>query len=54
MQEYDAIVVGCGLSGAVTARFLAEKLEQRVLVLDRRRHIGGNMYDYRNEKGILV
>lgn len=54
MQEYDAIVVGCGLSGAVTARFLAEKLEQRVLVLDRRRHIGGNMYDFRNEKGILV
>jgi UDP-galactopyranose mutase len=36
------------------ARFLAEEMGKKVLILDRRAHIGGNMYDYRDEKGILV
>lgn len=53
MIQYDAIVIGCGLSGAVIARKLAEK-NQKVLIWDRRNHIGGNMYDYVNEDGILV
>ena len=51
---YDAIVVGCGLSGATVARYLAEKLSRKVLVLERRDHIGGNMYDYKDACGILV
>lgn len=54
MKQYDAIVVGCGLSGAVIARRLAEENNQKVLIWDRRNHIGGNMYDYVNEAGILV
>lgn len=54
MTQYDAIVVGCGLSGSVIARFLAEEKKQKVLICDRRNHIGGNMYDYINEAGILV
>ena len=54
MKEYDAVVVGCGLSGAVIARNLAEKKHKKVLIMERRDHIGGNMYDYKNEKGILV
>lgn len=53
-MPYDAIVVGCGLSGAVVARYLAEQMNQKVLVIDRRSHIGGNMYDYKDEHGILV
>lgn len=53
-MSYDAIVVGCGLSGTTVARYLAEKKNQKVLVIDRRSHIGGNMYDYRDEHGILV
>lgn len=53
-MPYDAIVVGCGLSGAVVARYLAEQMNQKVLVIDRRPHIGGNMYDYKDEHGILV
>lgn len=48
-----AIVVGCGLSGAVIARELAEAGYQ-VRILERRNHIGGNMYDYVDEYGILV
>lgn len=51
---YDAIVVGCGLSGATVARYLAEKLNRKVLVLERRDHIGGNMYDYKDAYGIWV
>ena len=54
MQNYDVIVVGCGLSGAVAARYMAEVKKKKVLILERRNHIGGNMYDYKNDAGILV
>ena len=47
------IVVGCGLSGAVIARELADA-GRIVTVWDRRDHIGGNMFDYVDEYGILV
>lgn len=49
----DYIVVGAGLSGAAVARHLAEK-GKHVTIWDRRQHIGGNMYDYHDEYGILV
>ncbi|MDD6579578.1 MAG: UDP-galactopyranose mutase [Lachnospiraceae bacterium] len=49
----NAVVVGCGLSGAVAARELAEK-GYKVTVYEKRNHIGGNMYDYKNKDGILV
>lgn len=48
-----AIIVGAGLSGAVIARHLAEHGIQ-VSIYDRRNHIAGNMYDYRDEHGFLV
>lgn len=47
------LVVGCGLSGVVVARYLAEH-GQKVEVWDRRNHIAGNMYDYVDEHGILI
>jgi UDP-galactopyranose mutase len=53
-MTYDIIIVGCGYAGSVCARLLAEKSNKRILLLDRRSTIAGNMYDYKNESGILV
>jgi len=43
MAEYDYLIVGAGLYGSVFARE-ATKRGYRVLVIDKRRHIGGNCY----------
>ncbi len=53
-SEFDALVVGCGLTGGVIARYLAEEKSKKVLILERRNHIGGNMYDYVDEHDFLV
>ncbi len=53
LSQFDAVVVGCGLTGSVIARHFAEQ-GKRVLILERRNHIGGNMYDYIEEHGFLV
>lgn len=54
MQNYDALVIGAGFAGAVCARELAERGGMRVLVLERRDHIGGNAYDRLDKTGILI
>lgn len=51
---YDYIVVGAGFCGSVIARKIAEELGKKVLVLEKRKHIAGNMYDEFDEYGILV
>jgi len=54
MQNFDILIVGAGLSGAVIAREAAEK-GVSVLVVDKRDHIAGNVYDYVDlETGIRV
>ena len=52
--SYDAVVVGSGFAGAVVAREYAERCEKRVLIIEKRAHIAGNMYDEYDEAGILV
>lgn len=47
------LVVGCGLSGSVIARELAER-GCKVKVIDKRNHVAGNVYDFVNEYGIRV
>lgn len=49
----DFLVVGCGLAGMTTARILAD-YGCRILIIDKRDHIGGNIYDYYNNDGILI
>lgn len=51
---YDSIIIGSGFAGAVVARELAEKKGRKVLVIDKRDHIGGNCYDKEDEYGILI
>ena len=53
MFEHDVLIIGCGLTGSVIARQLAEN-GRKILILERRNHIGGNMYDYVDEHGMLV
>jgi len=53
-DRFDYLVVGAGFAGAVVAERLASQLGKRVLVIDKRPHIGGNTYDYYNEHGILI
>jgi len=49
----QVIVVGSGLSGSTAARILAEA-GYKVLIIEKRKHIGGNVYDYKNEHNITV
>lgn len=51
---YDSVVVGAGFCGSVIARFLAEEMNKKVLVVERRNHIAGNMYDFKDENDILT
>ena len=51
---YDVIIVGAGIAGATAARKLAEEGNKKVLVIERRNHIGGNCYDLPDEHGILI
>ena len=52
---HDILIVGCGLSGVVIADQFANILNKKVLIIDKRDHIGGNIYDYKDEDtGILM
>jgi UDP-galactopyranose mutase len=51
---FDYLVVGAGFAGSVLAERLAAGGNKRVLICDKRNHIGGNAYDHYNEHGILV
>ena len=52
--KMDILIVGAGLTGAVLARELAENHNKKVVIWERRNHIAGNMYDYKDEHNILV
>lgn len=51
---FDYLIVGAGLAGSVLAERLATQSGKKILLIDKRNHIGGNTYDYYNEDGILV
>jgi UDP-galactopyranose mutase len=49
------LVVGCGLSGVVIAERIANELNEKVVIIEKRNHIGGNCYDYKEQNtGILM
>lgn len=51
---FDYLVVGAGFAGSVAAERMAAVYNKKVLIVDRRNHVGGNAYDHLNEQGVLV
>jgi UDP-galactopyranose mutase len=52
-MQADYVIVGSGLTGATLARMLTDA-GREVAVLDRRRHLGGNVHDHEHESGIRI
>lgn len=48
------LVVGAGVSGATIANLIATKLNEKVVVIDKKSHIAGNCFDYRDKNGIMI
>lgn len=53
-NTFDCLVIGCGFAGAVVSRELAERAGKKVLIIEKRNHIGGNAYDVLNNDGVLI
>jgi len=51
---FDYLIVGAGFAGSVLAERLAGQAGKRVLIVDKRNHIGGNAYDHYDADGLLV
>lgn len=51
---YDYLIVGAGFAGSVVAERLASQANKKILLIDKRNHIGGNTYDHYDEHGILI
>jgi UDP-galactopyranose mutase len=53
-MKYDYLIVGAGFAGLVMAERIASQFDKKVLIVEKRHHIGGNAYDEYDEHGILV
>lgn len=53
-MKVDWLIVGSGFTGAVLAERIASQLGKKVLVVEKRGHIGGNSYDSYDEHGVLI
>jgi UDP-galactopyranose mutase len=51
---FDYLIIGAGFAGSVLAERLATEDDAKVLVVEKRNHIGGNAYDFYNDDGILI
>jgi UDP-galactopyranose mutase len=51
---YDYLIVGAGFAGSVLAERLASQLGKKVLLCDKRPHVGGNAYDCYDDAGVLI
>lgn len=53
VKPYDFLIVGAGFAGSVCAQQLAEA-GNKVLLIDKRPHVGGNAHDRRDAHGVLI
>jgi UDP-galactopyranose mutase len=51
---FDYLIVGAGFAGSVMAERLASELGARVLIVDKRSHVGGNAFDRHDDAGVLI
>lgn len=51
---FDYIIIGAGYAGSVMAERIATQLDKKVLIIEKRNHIGGNSYDFKDENNILI
>lgn len=51
---FDFLIVGAGFAGCVLAERISSQIDKKVLIVEKRDHIGGNCYDFYNEYGVLV
>lgn len=52
--KYDYLIIGAGFAGTVMAERLASQRDKKILVVEKRNHIGGNSFDEYDEHGILI
>ena len=53
-MNYSYVIVGAGLAGITMAERLAARHQNNILLIEKRNHIGGSVYDSYNEDGILI
>lgn len=53
-MKYDFCIVGAGPAGLILAERLANNSNKKVLIIEKRNHIGGNLHDHYDDDGILV
>lgn len=53
-MKTDFLIIGAGFAGCTLAERIASQLDRKVLIVEKRDHIGGNAYDYYNDDGIMI
>ncbi len=51
---FDYIIIGAGFAGSVIANKIATELDKKVLIVEKRNHIAGNCFDFKDDNNILV
>jgi len=53
-MDFEYLIVGAGFSGAVLAERIASQSNKKIMVIEKRDHVGGNCYDKKDKNDILV
>lgn len=54
LLTWEYVIVGSGLVGSVLAERIANQLNRKVLIIEKRNHVGGNCFDSYDQDGILI
>jgi UDP-galactopyranose mutase len=51
---FDYVIVGAGFTGSIMAEQITSVSDKKVLIIEKRNHIAGNCFDYKDENNILI